>query len=119
MAGETILHIGYDSLLIGVREAVLERHGYNVVSILGNDAAMRIANDAADLIIVGNGGRLEERVEIVRWLSKKWPTVPILVMRVDEDERFPEATVEFVGNTPNEWIAAVERTLEFHKTKRT
>jgi CheY-like chemotaxis protein len=53
MAGETILHIGYDSVLMQVREAALERHGYHVVSVKGNEAAMRIANDGADLVVVG------------------------------------------------------------------
>jgi DNA-binding response OmpR family regulator len=115
MAGETILHIGYDPVLIEVREAVLERHGYQVVSIRGNEAAKRTANDGVDLVIVGNGGRLGERTEIVNWLVKNWPKVPVLVMRASEDESFPEATVEFIGDTPNEWITVIEKTIRSAK----
>jgi DNA-binding NtrC family response regulator len=118
MAGETILHIDYDSVLMQVREAVLERHGYHVVSVMGNDAAKRIASDGANLVIVGNGGRLEERAEMVRWLASNWPHVPVLAMSVSEIERFPEAAVVFIGDTPNDLIAVAQRIIVSRKKRR-
>lgn len=118
MAGETILHIGYDSILMQVRESVLERHGYHVVTVKGNEAAMRIANDAADLVVIGNGGRFEERAQMVKWLSEHWPRVPILAMTASETERFPQASLVFSGDTPNDLAAAVQRLLVSYKKSR-
>jgi DNA-binding NtrC family response regulator len=118
MAGETILHIGYDSVLMQVRETVLERHGYHVVTVKGNEAAMRIANDGADLVVVGNGGTFEQRSEIVNWLAEHWPSLPILVMTVGDGERYPEASLVFAGDTPNDLAAAVQRLLVSYKKRR-
>ena len=118
MAGETILHIDYDSVLMQVRESVLERHGYHVVTVKGNEAAQRIASDRADLVIVGNGGRLEERQEMVRWLASNWPLLPVLAMSANEYERFPEAALVFVGDTPNDLVIAAQRILLSRKKRR-
>jgi CheY-like chemotaxis protein len=118
MAGETILHIGYDAMLIELRESVLERHGYTVVSVNGNEAAKRIANDAADLVIVGNSGRPDERLEMVSWLATNWPQLPVIAMTVDERERYPHGTVVFLGDTPNDLISVVQRVLVSHKKRR-
>ena len=118
MAGETILHIGYDSVLLQVREAALERHGYHVVSVKGNEAAMRIANDGADLVVVGNGGTFEQRSEMVKWLAEHWPRLPMLAMTASDTERFPQASLVFSGDTPNDLAAAVQRLLVSYKKRR-
>jgi len=112
MAGETILHVGYDSMLIEIREGVLRRAGYHILSVKGSDEAKRVSAEVeADLIIIGNGGRPDERGEIVDWLARKLPGIPILVMRVSNEETYPGATVEFIGNTPSQWLQTIEKTL--------
>ncbi len=118
MAGETILHVAYDSLLMEVRESALERHGYRVVSVMGNEAAKRLASPAADLVIIGNGGSLEERIEIVKWLAEHWPQVAVIVMTADERERYPQGTVVFQGDTPNDLVTLVQRVVVSHQKLR-
>ena len=118
MAGETILHVAYDSLLMEVRESALERHGYRVVSVMGNEAAKRIASPAADMVVIGNGGSLDERVEMVKWLAENWPEVAVIVMSADERERYPQGTVVFQGDTPNDLVTLVQRVLVSHQKRR-
>ncbi len=118
MAGETILHISYDAVLQELRESVLERHGYHVVSVTGNEAGQRLANSAADLVIVGNGGSFEERMEMVKWLVQNLPQVPVVVMSTSEEELYPSPVVVFLGNTPTELAATVQRALVSHKRTR-
>ena len=111
MAGEKILHVGYDSMLIEVREAVLRRYGYSVFTVEANEAAKQFPVENVDLVIVGNGGTLEERREIVTWFATHRPGVPVLVMRAGVEESFPEATVEFIGDTPQDWIQSIKGAL--------
>jgi len=115
MAGEKILHVGYDSLLIELREAVLHRHGFSVVTVKGNEAAKQTAPDSFDLVIVGNGGTLEQRQDIVSWFAERWPNLPILVMHAAAEEEFPGATVEFIGDTPQDWIVSIRRAIDVKK----
>ncbi len=115
MSGPSIFHVGYDSALIEIREAVLHRAGYRVHSVKGNDEAMRVASQLdADLVIIGNGGTFDERAEIVNWLAQNLPNLPILVMRVSKTESYPGSTVEFIGDTPNEWLQTIEKTVASH-----
>jgi DNA-binding NtrC family response regulator len=118
MAGETILHVAYDSLLKELRESALERHGYRVVSVVGNEAAKRIASGAADLVVIGNGGSLEERLEMVKWLAEYWPQVAVIVMSADERERYPQGAVVFQGDTPNDLVTLVQRVLVSYQKRR-
>jgi DNA-binding NarL/FixJ family response regulator len=118
MAGETILNVAYDSLLKELRESALERHGYRVVSVIGNEAAKRLVSSAADLVVIGNGGILEERLEMVRWLARNCPQVAVIVMSADERERYPQGTVVFQGDTPNDLVTLVQRVIVSHRKLR-
>ena len=118
MAGETILHVAYDSLLMELRESALERHGYRVVSVIGNEAAKRIASAAADVVVIGNGGSLEQRLEMVKWLAENWPQVAVIVMSADERERYPQGAVVFQGDTPNDLVTLVQRVIVSHRKLR-
>lgn len=118
MAGETILHVAYDSVLLQVRESALERGGYHVVSVEGNDAARKIVNDAADVVLVGNGGDFDDRLQLVRWLAENWPQIPVVVMSASELERYPQEAIVFHGDTPNDLVALVQRVLVSHKKLR-
>lgn len=113
MAGETILHIGYDSVLTDLRNGVLERGGYRVVSLLGNDSVRESAKSiGADLIVIGSGGRYEDRFEIAEWLTANLPGTRVLAMCASPDEVFPQGTFQFYGDTPRDWLIAVESVLK-------
>ncbi len=113
MAGETILHIGYDPALTELREGVLQRGGYQVITLLGNDAVRSGASGMSpDAIIVGSGGDYHERLEIAEWLLDHMPGVPLLVMSAAATEEFPPGVVAFLADTARDWLVAVDSIIE-------
>ena len=112
MARETILHIGYDSVLTEVRNGVLARGGYSVLTVIGNAHAREIAHKSnPDLIVIGSGGDYDERLRMAEWLQGNMEGARILAMCTTPEERFPERVVHFCGDTPREWLLAVESVL--------
>ena len=113
MAGETILHVGYDPALTELRQQVLERSGYHVISLLGNDAARATAQSITpDAIVIGSGGDYHERLEIALWVREKMRAVPLLVMCASPDEEFPPGISPFLGDTVRDWLVAVDSMVE-------
>jgi len=113
VAGETILHVGYDSVLTEVREGVLKRARYRVVSVIGNQAGRDSAISLhPDLIVIGSGGRYEDRFAMAKWLTENLPAIRVLVMCAAPDEQFPEGVLQFYGNTPHDWLVAVKSLLK-------
>lgn len=53
-----------------------------VESALGNDAAKKALEVGGDygLFIIGHAGSQEERLEMVRWVRKKFPTIKVLAL---------------------------------------
>lgn len=112
MAGETILHIGYDPELLELRNGVLQRGEYLVLSLLGNEAVRESAKSIkADLIVIGSGGTYEERVEIAQWLSDNIHDTRVLVMCASPDESYPPGIFHFYGDTPRDLLIAVDSML--------
>jgi len=112
MAGETILHIGYDSVLLELRDSVLRRGDYQVISSLGNASARQAGQTVrADIAVIGSGGTYSERLEMAVWLRKNLPGIPVIAMAVSPDEEFPDGVVLFYGRTPEDWLIAIERVL--------
>lgn len=113
MAREIILHVGYDPALTELRQQVLERAGYSVVTLLGNDAACSGAKAAnPDAIVIGSGGDYHERLDVAAWFHDNMPGVPLLVMCVAPDEAFPPGVVTFLGDTARDWLIALDSLIE-------
>ena len=77
-----IFQIAYDELLMASRAALLKAHGFEVISVLGNEAAKAALTDAQNysLFIVGHLANLEARREMATWLESHYPKVPILAL---------------------------------------
>jgi DNA-binding response OmpR family regulator len=119
MAGETILHVGYDHELTELREGILQRSGYRVVSLLGNDQVRDSAKEVmADVIVIGSGGQYQERVEITDWLLENVPGTPILAMCAAAQEQYPKGVFPFYGDTARDWLIAVESVLLQRRNRR-
>lgn len=113
MPGETILHVGYDPVLTELRQQVLEREGYRVITVLGNDAARSEAYTVGpDAIVIGSGGDYHERLEIAVWMRDHLPGVPMLAMCAAPNEEFPPGVSAFLGDTVRDWLIAVESIIE-------
>jgi hypothetical protein len=113
LVGETILHIGYDSVLTELREGVLTRARYCVVSVLGNEAGREsVASLQPDLVVIGSGGHYEDRLAMATWLAENSPQTCVLAMCAAPEEQFPESVQQFYGDTPSDWLAAVDSLLK-------
>jgi hypothetical protein len=73
-----IFQITYDEELGRERAELLKSHGYNVLSVIGNEVAKVALSPIQhhDLFIVGHAAPEETRQEIVLWLKEKYPEVP-------------------------------------------
>ncbi|MGB7153582.1 MAG: hypothetical protein WBD08_05245, partial [Candidatus Acidiferrales bacterium] len=80
--GPLVFQIGYHSVLALQRTRVLRRHSYDVVSVLGNEAAKAVLGlpQKYDFFILGHTAPEETRKEMVAWLKAKFPGVPILAL---------------------------------------
>jgi hypothetical protein len=105
-----ILQIGYYGNLLRTRAAMLQRSGYDVVSVLGNDQTKAKAGKllpGVDLVMVGFSGSYTDRAAITRWFKQEYPAVPVIVLQVSSSERFPEADRVSLSETPDVWLDAI------------
>ncbi len=115
-AHRRILHISYYDNLLKTRAALMERSGYAVTSVLGNEQAMAAdgALSAADLVVIGFSGPYVQRSAIVHWLKQHHPEVPIVIMQARSSELFPEADYVTTPEHPKVWMDTIARCLEQH-----
>ena len=75
--GDGVFQIAYDEMLLITRTQVLKNRGYEVTSVLGNDAAKRALDTRHShrLFIVGHAAPRETREEMVQWLKRTFRTL--------------------------------------------
>jgi DNA-binding response OmpR family regulator len=109
LAGERILSIAFDPVLLTLRELLLQDAGYKVVSALGSESGRNAALAGAfELFLVGYAPSRREQREVIQWLRREWPNVPIAALRRSVYERIPEADCVADVHEPSEWLKAVE-----------
>lgn len=77
-----VFQIAYDDQIAAARAEILRLQGYEVVSVIGNEAAKVILSfpQHSDLFIVGQPAYEGTRKEMVMWLRMKYPGVRILAL---------------------------------------
>lgn len=77
-----VFQITYDHKLANARTEILKLHGYEVISVIGNEAAKVVLGtpQECDLFIVGHAAPEEIRREMVEWLKTNYPGVRILAL---------------------------------------
>ncbi|HKU24764.1 MAG TPA: hypothetical protein VJQ54_04785 [Candidatus Sulfotelmatobacter sp.] len=105
-----IFHVGYDPMLLRLREMLLIQKGFAVTSVCGNAAARRLLEQEApfDAFLVGWDTANHEREAIVHWLKQHWPKIPLIAIRDWFQNTIPGADLTASHNTPEEWLAAVQ-----------
>lgn len=107
-----MFQIAYDEMLLITRAQLLKNRGYEVTSVLGNDAA-KCAIDTRQnhrLFIVGHAAPRETREEMVRWLKANFPNTKILVVNPPSSAILAGADYNVVLNGPEEWLSIVANT---------
>ena len=87
-----VFQITYDPNRAPGRAEVLKHHGYEVITVIGNEAAKVILSmrQSCDLFIVGHAAPEETRRDMVEWLKANYPDVRILALN-------PPLVQELVG----------------------
>jgi DNA-binding NtrC family response regulator len=109
-----ILQVAYDWGLLKTRAILLERSGYRVTSVFGNDNARRTTSEtlsSVDLVLIGFSTAYALRTGIVRWFKEHLPTVPVVVLQFHSYEKFPEADAATLSEDPEVWLGAVRGCL--------
>jgi len=108
-----VFQIAYDHGLATARTEVLRLHGYEVVSVIGNEAAKLILSlrQHCDLFIVGHAAAEEERKEMVAWLKTQYPEVRILALNSPKIQELVGADYNVKLNGPELWLPVIASAL--------
>ena len=110
-----ILQVAYYPALSETRALMLESAGYHVTTVLGNNEAMGL--DAAliatvGLVVVGFSAPHSIRAEMALWFKVHYPKIPVVVLKFQSWENFPEADAATLSEDPMVWVAMVAKTLK-------
>lgn len=87
---------------------MLKNDGYDVLSALGNDQAIALANmKTFDLIVLGFSAPHSVRSTMIRWLKQHSPQTPVVALLAHGAEKFPEADYQTLSEDPQVWLATV------------
>jgi len=112
-----VFQVAYDDRLATARTEVLRLHGYEVVSVIGNEAAKVVLSlpHNCDLFIVGHAAPEEARKEMVAWLKFKYPGVGILALNPPAIRELPGADYNVKLNGPEIWLSLIASALDRHQ----
>jgi hypothetical protein len=104
-----VFQIAYDEMLLVTRDELLKKRGYEVTSVLGNEAAKRLLHkdQGYRLFIVGRDAPRETREEMVCWLKTNFPKTRILALNSPYETSLTGADYNVPLNGPEAWLAAV------------
>ena len=108
-----IFQIAYDEKLLAMRAEQLTANGYEMTSVVGNEAAETALGSGQeyDLFIVGHAAPEETRIEMVGWLKMKYPKVRILALNPPDCECLDGADYNVPQNVPAELLPTVSAAL--------
>ena len=104
-----VFQIAYNEGLLVARAEMLKLDGYDVVSVLGNEAAKRILDRSQhyDVFIVGKDAPREEREEMFRWLRANFATAKIVALISPYESPLAGADYSVPLDGQEHWLAAV------------
>jgi hypothetical protein len=107
-----IFQIAYDGKVATERAQLLRACGYEVVSVIGNEAAKVVLSMSRtwDLFIVGPSPSQGEG-EIVRWLKVKYPGIRVLALNSPGIRDLPDADYNIRSSSAESWLPTVATAL--------
>lgn len=108
-----VFQIAYDSRLASARTSVLRLQGYEVVSVIGNEAAKVVLSmpEQYDVFIVGHAADDQARREMVLWLKAHYPGVRILALNPPKISELAGADYNVKLNGPETWLPMIATAL--------
>lgn len=105
-----VLQIAYYESLLETRALLLQRAGYRVFSVLGNEQAIAATGRLltnTDVVLIGFSGPYEQRTAMLQWLKEQHPEIPVVVLQSQAWEVFAEADCVVLPEHPETWLAAI------------
>lgn len=108
-----VFQIAYDGGLATARTRVLRLQGYEVVSVIGNEAAKLVLSipEQYDFFIVGHAADDQARTEMVSWLKAHYPGVRILALNPPKVSELAGADYNVKLNGPETWLPIIASAL--------
>ena len=108
-----VFQIAYDSDRATARTMALRLHGYEVVSVIGNEAAKVVLSmpEQCDFFIVGHAADDPVRREMVLWLKAHYPGVRILAINPPKVSELAGADYNVKLNGPEIWLPIIATAL--------
>jgi len=107
-----IFQVAYREEHFLARADLLRRQGYTVTSTIGNEAAKAVLPmlPQVDLLIIGHAAPEQTRLEMVAWLSERYPRTSILALNPSY-ERLGTLPLNAVHYPPQAWLPLIEAAL--------
>lgn len=104
-----VFQIAYDGGLATARTRAMRLQGYEVVSVIGNEAAKLVLSVAEqyDFFIVGHAAEDQARKEMVSWLKAHYPGVRILALNPPKVVELAGADYNVKLNGPETWLPII------------
>jgi hypothetical protein len=108
-----VFQIAYDGGLASARISALRLRGYEVVSVIGNEAAKVVLSmpEQYDFFIIGHAAEDQVRKEMVLWLKAHYPGVPILALNPPKVSELAGADYNVKLNGPETWLPVITTAL--------
>lgn len=108
-----VFQISYDEKTSKARSEVLRRHGYEVTTVFGNEAAKLIlsAPHHCNLFVIGHAAPEEFRREMVEWLKANYPGIPIIALNRHSVLKLPGADYNLKMNGPETLLPLITAAL--------
>ena len=108
-----VFQIAYDGGRATARTSVLRLQGYEVVSVIGNEAAKVVLSmpEQYDFFIVGHAADDQVREEMVLWLKAHYPGVRILALNPPKVSELAGADYNVKLNGPETWLPIIATAL--------
>ena len=109
-----IFQIAYDEEREVRRAGLLKARGYDVISVLGNEAAKIALSTVLNLqlFIIGHAALSETRREMVDWLKTHYPTVKILAINPPNQKVLFGADFNVRVSDSQRWLRVAIQKLE-------
>lgn len=106
-----VLSVGLDSVLVRVRNLILQSAGYTVVSATSiREAADRFQNGDFDLMVLCHSVPARERERLIRLIRASGSGIPIVTvaMKESDGDHFADVCLE---DRPNKLLAGIQDVL--------
>ena len=107
-----MFQIGYDEKELNARAELFRRVGYEVISVLNNEAAKQALGSInnVDVFVVGYQAPEQTRKEMVDWLKESFSKVKIVALVPSASRQLPRADYNIVLNDLDEWLTLLAAT---------